>query len=142
LQLVTITLDNLNLIKKKEEEDIIGLENSLMFMKENLKQVKETVEEHFGGLMVAGMKVNSKMVYKVVMGCFIDMEDKFSMKVSGIMECLMEKELNSLKMEKDMKDNLRKINSMEMVFSIKMIQLFMVFGRTTSSQLSIWSNLF
>ena len=142
LQQEIIMLANLNLIKNKVEEDTIGLESSRTFMKDNSRQVKEMEGEHFGGLMAAGMKVNSKMEYKAAKDCFIDMGDKLSMKGSGIMECLTARELNILTMGKDMKDNSKKINSMVMVRSTKMTQLFMEFGRITNFQLSIWSNLF
>ena len=135
LQQEIIMLANLNLIKNKVEEDTIGQESSRTFIKDNSRQVKEMGGEHFGGPMAAGMKVNSKMEYKAAMDYFIDMGDKLSMKGSGIMECLTERELNILTMEKDMKDNSKKINSMAMVCSTKMTQLFMEFGRITNFQL-------
>lgn len=90
------------------------------------------VEAHFGGLMGAGMKVNLEMEFKVVMEFCIEMEDMLSMKVLGIMECLMEKELSISRMAKNTKDLLKKTNSMEMEYFTKMIQLYMGSGKTIS----------
>lgn len=56
---------NLDSIRKKEEVFIHGLGNRVMFMKENLKRERETEKELFGGVMAAGMKVTSEMVFKV-----------------------------------------------------------------------------
>jgi hypothetical protein len=82
--------------------------------------------------MEVGMKVNLEMVYKVVMVYYIEMEELLNIKVIGIMVCLMGKEHNSLKMDKNMKVHSKKINFMEMVFFIKMIQLYTVYGRITN----------
>lgn len=105
-----------------EEVYISGLENNLIYMKDNLSKEREMEEEHFGGLTEAGMKGNLEMEFKVVTVSCIEMEGILSMKVLGIMVCLMVKVLNSLRMEKNIKDHLKKISSMEMVYSIKMIQ--------------------
>ena len=60
-------------------------------------------EEHFDGLMTAGMKDNLEMVSKVGMEFYTVKEDIHNIKVHGIMECLMEKEFNFSKMAKNMK---------------------------------------
>lgn len=73
---VIIMSDNSNLIKNKVEVDTIGLENNQIFMKENLRQEKEMEEELSGGLMVVGMKENSRMESNVGMGCCIGMVDR------------------------------------------------------------------
>ena len=95
-------------------------------------------EEHFGGLMVVGMKVNLDKVYKVDMVLYLGKEGINNIKDLGIMECLMEKEFNILKMDNALKVHLNKINFMEMVYFIKMILLFMEFGKIMSCQLLIW----
>jgi|LakMenE01Jun11ns_1017448.scaffolds.fasta_scaffold9662366_1 hypothetical protein len=90
------------------------------------------VEVHFGGQMEVGMKVNLEMVYKVVMVYYTEMEELLNIKVLGIMVCLMAKVHNSLKMDKNMKVHSKKINFMEMVYFIKMIQLYMEYGKITN----------
>ena len=57
------------------EELITGLEKNQMFMKDNLKEEKGMEEEHFGGVMEAGMKGNSEKVFKVAMVAYIVKED-------------------------------------------------------------------
>lgn len=132
LLLVTIILDNLDLIKNKEEVFIIGLVKRVMFMRESLKQVNAMEGEPSGGVMEVGMRVNSEMEFKVDGECFIEKEVTENMKATGTMECLTVKVHNTSKTEKDMKEHLNRTSSMEMVSSIKMIRLFMVFGKTTS----------
>jgi len=82
--------------------------------------------------MEVGMKVNLEMVYKVVMVYYTEMEELLNIKVLGIMVCLMAKVHNSLKMDKNMKVHSKKINFMEMVYFIKMIQLYMEYGKITN----------
>ena len=76
------------------------------------------------------MKVNLETVSKVVMASYIGKEDTDNMKDHGIMECLMEKVFNTLKMDKNTKELSKRINSMDKAFSIKMIQLFTEYGKT------------
>jgi len=99
LQLEIIMLDNLGSTKRKEEEYIIGLERKVTCMRDNLE-----------------------MVFRVVTGCFLEKEDINSMKVIGIMECLMEKGFNFSRMVSDMRETLSRINSTETVCFIRMIQ--------------------
>jgi hypothetical protein len=115
-----------------EEAYINGQESNLIYMKVNLSKAKEMVEVHFGGQMEVGMKVNLGMVYKVVMVYYTEMEELLNIKVLGIMVCLMAKEHNTSKMDKNMKVHSNKINFMEMVYFIKMIQLYMVYGKITN----------
>ena len=117
-----------------EEDYINGQENNLIYMKDNLWKEKETVEEHFGGLTVVGIKVNLEMEYRVDLEYYLDKEDKNNMRDIGIMECLMEKEFNISRMGRDMKEHLRKINSMEMEYFINKIQLFMECGKIMNYQ--------
>ena len=105
-----------------EEDYINGQENNLIYMKDNLWKEKETVEEHFGGLTVVGIKVNLEMEYRVDLEHYLEKEDKNNTKDIGIMECLMEKDYNFFRMDKNMKVLLNKINFMVMVYFIKMIQ--------------------
>ena len=79
-------------------------------------------EEHSGGLMVVGMKVNSEMEYKVGREHCIEKEDINNMRDIGIMECSMEREFSISRMVNDMKEHLKKINSMEMEYSTNRIQ--------------------
>lgn len=115
-----------------------GQESNRIFMKDSLLKVKEMEGVLFGGLMEVGMKVNSEMVSKVAMEYFIEMAVMLNMKVHGIMVCLMVKVLNSSRTDKNTKAHLSKTNSMEMEFSIKMIPLFMEFGKIMSYRLLIW----
>lgn len=132
LQVEIIILVNLNSTKKMEEGYISGRENSQIFIKENLLKEREMEEEHFGGLMVVGMKGSLEMEFKAGMEFYIEKEVILSIKDHGIMECLMEKALNSFRMDKNIKVLLNRINSTEMESSIKMIQLFMEFGKITN----------
>lgn len=104
-----------------EEDFINGQENNLIYMKDSLLKVKEMGEELSGGLMEVGIKDNLEMEYKVVTGYYIEMVDMLNIKDLGIMVCLMEKVHNSFRMVKNIKVHSSKINSMEMVYSIKMI---------------------
>lgn len=87
------------------------------------------VVEHSGGQMEAGMKDNLEMEYKVVMVSYIEKVGINNMKDHGTMVCLMVRELNSFKMVKNIKELSSKINSMEKVYSTRMIQLFMEYGK-------------
>ena len=98
------------------------------------------VEGHFGGPMVAGIKANFEMEFRVDTEFCTGMEDINNMKVHGIMECLMEREHNFSKMGKNMKERLKRTNFMDKVYFIKMTRLFMEFGRTMNCQLLTWSN--
>ena len=115
-----------------EEDYINGLENSQICIKVNLWKEKGTEEEHFGGLMEAGIKANLEMESKADMEFCIVMEDMLNMKDLGIMECLMEKGHSFLRMDKSMKGLSNKINFTEMVYSLKMIPSFMEFGKIMS----------
>ena len=57
------------------------------------------------------------------------------MKGCGIMVCSMAKVCNFSRMGNDSKEISKRINSMAMVFSTKMIRLFMEFGRTMNYRL-------
>jgi len=122
LQLETTMLVNLDLIKRKVEEFILGLEKKAMFIKDSLRREKEMVEVLFGGQMEAGMKEISEMVFKVDGEFFIEKEGIVNTKVTGIMVCLMEKAPSISKMVSDMKVPLSKISSMVKVYFIKMIR--------------------
>lgn len=61
------------------------------------------------------------MVYKVDMVYFIGKEDIKNIKVHGTMVNLMEKAHNFSRMDRNMKEHLNRINSMDKVFFIKMI---------------------
>lgn len=115
-----------------------GQESNPIFMKDSLLRAKEMEGVLSGGLMEVGMKDNSEMVSKVVMEYFIEMVVMLNMKVHGIMVCLMVKVLNSSRTDKNIKALSSKTNSMEMEFSIRMIQLFMEFGKIMSYRLLIW----
>ena len=137
LQETTIQ-DNLKWIKKMVEVYINGQVKSQIHMKDNLKQEKEMEEELFGGQMEVNIKVNLNKVFKVDKEFYLERVDIKNMKVFGIMECLMEKEFNISRMGRDMKEHLRKINSMEMEYFINKIQLFMECGKIMNYQQSIW----
>ena len=111
---------------------INGQANNQISMKESSSKEKEMEEAHFGGLMVVGMKDNLEMASKVDMACYIGMEAMWSMKAPGTTACLTEKVRNSLKMGRNTKGHLRKINSMGMEFSIKMMPSSMECGRIMS----------
>jgi len=138
LQLEIIISANLDLIKNKGGVFIIGLGKRVMFMKESLKLGNEMEGEHFGGVMEVGMRVNLEMVCKVDGECYIERVVIESMRAIGTMECLMVKVSNTSRTDKDMRGHLNRTNSMEMVSSIKMIRLFMEFGRTMNYRWSIW----
>ena len=114
-----------------------GQESNPIFMKDSLLRAKEMEGVLSGGLMEVGMKDNSEMVSKVVMEYFIEMVVMLNMKVHGIMVCLMVKVLNSSRTDKNIKAPSSKTNSMEMEFSIRMIRLFMEFGKIMSYRLLI-----
>lgn len=117
-----IMLDNLGLIRRKEEERIIGLENSQMCMKASLKVVRETEEELSGGLTEVGMKEILSKVFSADMELCIDRVVINSMRECGRMVCSTVKELNFLIMDKDMKGTSNRINSMVTVYFIKTIR--------------------
>lgn len=125
---------SLSLIRNKVEVFTDGLAKSRTFMKVSLKEVKEMEEEHSGGQMAAGTKETSKMAYNVVLVHYIARVALANMKVFGRMACLTVRVSNTLTMDKDMKDTLSKINSMVRVYSTKMTQLFMVYGKIMSYQ--------
>ena len=122
------------MIKKKEEEFIIGLEKKAMFTKVNSRLENAMVEVLFGGLMEVGMKVNSEMVCKVGGEFFTGKEDIANMKVTGITVCLMEKGHNTFRMENAMKAHSSKTNFTEKAFFTKMTQSFTEFGKIMSYQ--------
>lgn len=131
-QVETITSGSLNSIRRMGEGFINGQANNQISMKESSSKEKEMEEAHFGGLMVVGMKDNLEMASKVDMACYIGMEAMWSMKAPGTTACLTEKVRNSLKMGRNTKGHLRKINSMGMEFSIKMMPSSMECGRIMS----------
>jgi len=122
LQVEIIIWVNLSSTKKMEGGCINGLANNPIYMKVNFKKVKEMAGERFGGQMEAGMKDSLEMEFKVVMEYCIEKEDIKNMKDLGIMECLTGKELNILKMVKDIKGLSSKINFMEKGYFTKTIQ--------------------
>ena len=113
---------------------INGQVKSQIYMKDNLKEEKEMEEELFGGQMEVNIKVNLNKVFKVDKEFYLERVDIKNMKVFGIMECLMEKGFNISRMGRDMKEHLRKINSMEMEYFINKIQLFMECGKIMNYQ--------
>ena len=121
-----------------EGDSINGQANSPISMKDNLWKGREMEEEHFGGLMEVGTRDNSETESRVGMVFFIVKEDTENMKDLGIMECLMGREFNILKTDKNTKEPLKRINSMEKESSTKMTQLFMVSGKIMSFQWLIW----
>ena len=127
-------MDSSDLIKNKAAEYIIGLEKKVMCMKDNLKLEKETEKEHSGGVTEAGMKDNLETEFNLDGEFYIERVDIDNMKEIGIMVCSMEKVFNTLKMDKDMKELLNKINSTDRVYSIKMIRLFMEYGKIINYQ--------
>ena len=129
-----IILGNLGLIRKKEEERIIGLGNSQMCMKASLKVVKEMEGELSGGLMEVGMKEILSKVFSVDMELCIDKVVINSMKECGRMVCLTVKELNFLIMDKDMKDISNRINSTVRVYFTRTTRLYTEYGKTTNYQ--------
>lgn len=129
-----IMLVNSNLTRKKAGVFIDGQARSQIFMRENSRQVKEMEEELSGGLMAAGMKEISKMVFNVVLELCIVKADTRSTREFGKTECSMEKEFNTLKMDSVIKGTLSRINSTVMVYFTKMTQSFTVYGGTTSFQ--------
>lgn len=131
-QVETTTSGSLNSIRRMAEGFINGQANNRISMKESSSKEKEMEEARSGGLTVVGMKDSLEMASKVDMECYIGMEAMSSMKAPGITACLTEKELNSSKMGRNTKGHLRKINSMGMVFSIKMIPSSMECGRIMS----------
>lgn len=139
-QQVIIIWVNLDLIKKKEGEFITGLVNKAMFMKDNLKLVSVMGVELFGGVTEAGTKASLEMGFKVGGEFCTGKEATANMKEIGIMECLMERVLNTSKTARDTRVHSKKISSMVRAFSIKTIQLSMEFGKIMNFQLSIWSN--
>ena len=118
----TIILVSLSLTKKMVGDYINGQASSPTCTKVSLSKEKGMVEVPSGGPMEVGMKVNSGMGFKAVMESFIEMVVTLNTKDLGIMECSMARVLNSSKMDKNMKDRLNRINSMEMEYSIRMIQ--------------------
>ena len=93
-----------------------------MFIKDNLKVVREMEEEYFGGVMEVDMRVTLKMEFNVDLVHYIEQTTQYNTKEHGAMECLMVKVFKPSKMEKDIKAVSNKINSMEMVYFIRMIQ--------------------
>lgn len=120
LQLETSILVNFVLIKNREEVFIIGLVKKVMFIKVNSKVEKEMEEEHFGGVMVAGIKVNLGMEYRVDGEFYIEKVGIKSTKDIGITVCSMAKALNFSKTDNVTKVPLNRINFTVMVFSTKM----------------------
>lgn len=120
LQLETSILVNFVLIKNREEVFIIGLVKRVMFIKDNSKVEKEMEEEHFGGVMVAGIKVNLGMEYRVDGEFYIEKVDIKSTKDIGTTVCSMAKALNFSKTDNVTKVPLNRINFTVMVFSTKM----------------------
>lgn len=131
-QVETTTSGSSNSIRRMGEGFISGQANNRISMKESLSKEREMEEARSGGLMAVGMKDNLEMASKVDMECYIGMEAMWSTKAPGITACLTEKERNSSKMGRNTKGHLRKINSMAMVFSIKMIPSSMECGRIMS----------
>ncbi len=93
-----------------------------MFMRENSNPEREMAGEHFGGLMAVGTKDNLEMECKAGQVYFIEKEETSSTKEIGIMGCLMEKVLNTLKTDKGTKAVSKRTNSMETGSSTKTIQ--------------------
>ena len=91
-------------------------------MKDSLKEEKGMEGEHFGGLMEVGTRVSLSRDFKVEKECYSGMVGIRNLKVFGIMGCLMEREFSISRMVNDMKEHLKKINSMEMEYSTNRIQ--------------------
>ena len=119
LRLAIIILGNLDLIKNKAAEFIIGLGKRVMFMKGSSRLVREMEKELFGGVMEAGMKVNSEMECKAAGEFYIVKGVINNMRVTGTMACSMERESSTSRMASGMREHLNKINSMVKVYSIK-----------------------
>lgn len=126
------------LIKKKVEVYTLGRVKKVMCIKESSKEEKEMARVLSGGQMAVGMKGSSEMESKVDGEYSSDREVTDSTKVTGIMACLMARELSTSRTDKDMKVLLRKISSMEKECFTKMIQLSMEFGKIMNCQWSTW----
>ena len=133
-----IILDNLDLIKNKAAEYIIGLVKRAMFTKVSSRLVREMEREPSGGVMEVGIKGNLETEYKVGGGFCIVKEDIDNTREIGIMECLTEKEYSIFRTVSAMREPSNKTNSMEKEYSTKTTLLYMEFGRTTNYQLLIW----
>jgi hypothetical protein len=121
LPLETIILGNLDLIKNKVAEYIIGQEKRAMFMKDNSRLAKEMAKELFGGVMEAGMKDNLETESKADGEFYIARVGIDNMRETGTMVCLTGREFNFSRMGNVMREHSNKTNFMEKVFSIKMI---------------------
>lgn len=104
------------------EGSINGQASSLTYTKANSSRARETEEEHFGGQMGAGIKVNSETEYKAGMEFCIEMAGILSIKDLGTMECSMAKEPSTSRTDKSTKGRSRKTNSMATVFSTRTIR--------------------
>ena len=125
--------------KRKDEESITGQARKVTFMKVSLKLVRETARELSGGLTAAGMKVTSETEYSLDGESSTEKEDTGNTKATGIMECLMAKELSTSRTDKGTKALSRKTNSTEKASSTRTIRSSMEFGKTMSFQWLTWS---
>jgi len=125
--------------KKKVGVYTTGLVSRATCTRVSSRRVSVTVRVLFGGAMEVGTRDNSETVCKVVGECCSDRVGISSTRVTGIMGCLMARVLSISRMDKDMKECSRRTSSMEMGCSIRMIRLFMGFGKIMSLVWSIWS---
>ena len=79
-------------------------------------------EELFGGVTEAGMRANLEMECKVDGVPYIERVETVSIKAIGTMECLTERELNTSRMGKGIREHSNKINFMDRVYFTKTIQ--------------------
>ncbi len=91
-----------------EEAYTDGMENNIIYIKDNLNQGEEMGEALFGGKMDPNIAANFQMGNKLVLEYYIELAIIFNMKEVGLMECSMEKGYNILKMDRGMKDSLNK----------------------------------
>ena len=119
-QVETTTLVSSSLTKRMEEVYISGQERSLTSMKVSSWKERETEEEHFGGLTVAGMKGSLGMGFRVGSELCIGMEGTKNTKDIGTTVCSMGREFNSLRTDRSMRELLRRISSMETGYFTRM----------------------
>jgi len=117
-QEITI-LVNLDLIRRKVEEFILGQASKVMYTRANSRLEKETVEELSGGQMVAGTKETLEMEFKVGGEYFIGKEDIDNTRVIGIMVCLMAKVHNTSRTVNAMKVHSNRTSSTVKEYSTK-----------------------
>ena len=122
LQLETIMWDSLDLIRRKEEVSILGLESRAMSMKENSREERGMEKELSGGQMAAGTKVSSEMEYNPAGECYTVKVGIDSTRVTGTTVCSMAREPNTSRTVSVTKAHSNKTNSTETVYSTKTTQ--------------------